>query len=647
MKTRLNQKEFQNITYIEDKSKKFIDVDAPINEKGINIENMNKREYQISKYSNNISLCEAVLINNIPCFLQVINGEIKLKEKIELDDFLLVPPDRTTYLSKAYFFSSVDEISRYHNRARKENFGTLYEKVKNIWKKYLDIDENSLVLCAADTIFTYFQDKLGITHYLLFVGDNNSGKSNALRILDNLGYRPMFDTSVTPANIYNFLDKIEEGQGIILEDEIDSIEDHDEKMRIYKGGYVSGTKVTRIYDLSTGNKSSRRQQRYYTYCFKAFSSEKYPAFYKAKGFNERLLTVNCTPGNPQYDITEVVNNAGDTSYKKLYNELLDLRKLLLLFRIQNYNNPISDVQLSIRNRDKQLCKPLIRLFQSSKCVKEVTRSLSHFISEKKNKKLNSLDSYLYSIIVALTKNGKMTISNELIWNMILQLPGDTIPYKPHSYQTDEFGTVSKYQVTRICEDKFGARRSHDGEKRNLLFNPHNLAKLESNYSKLKEIKIVSNLQTNTTNTFNTFWNTVENKNNLNMKKQRTKTDEVSMINEDGGKSYLEISNSNLAISDENNSQDTNKVLDVLSVLDNDTSDDKIGSESDYLIYLNNSKRELGAGDKLIPHNIENNPEIGYKEPFYYCKKHPKIENIQYKEIVDHIQRSSLHTRIND
>ena len=178
-----------------------------------------------------------------------------------------------------------------------------------------------------------------MTHYLLFVGDNNTGKSNALRIFNQLGYRPLFDTSITPANIYNFLGQSEEGQGIILEDEIDSIEEQEDKMRIYKAGYVSGAKVTRIYDTPNGAKS-KRQQRYNTYCFKAFSSERQPS-YKGRGFAERIFTIKCSPGNPLYDISEVINDAGDQKHRKLFREMDDLRKLLLVYRIIHYDDPLS------------------------------------------------------------------------------------------------------------------------------------------------------------------------------------------------------------------------------------------------------------------------------------------------------------------
>ena len=40
-----------------------------------------------------------------------------------------------------------------------------------------------------DTIFTYFQDKIGMTHYLFFVGGNDTGKSNNLTVFEYTGYR--------------------------------------------------------------------------------------------------------------------------------------------------------------------------------------------------------------------------------------------------------------------------------------------------------------------------------------------------------------------------------------------------------------------------------------------------------------------------
>ena len=66
--------------------------------------------YLFYKYSKGISLAEAILINNNPVFLQIQNGKPVLSEIIELDNQVIVPPDKSSYLSKEYTFSSKEEI---------------------------------------------------------------------------------------------------------------------------------------------------------------------------------------------------------------------------------------------------------------------------------------------------------------------------------------------------------------------------------------------------------------------------------------------------------------------------------------------------------------------------------------------------------
>jgi hypothetical protein len=347
-------------------------------------------------------------------------------------------------------------------------------------------------------------------YYLLFVGDNNSGKSNALRVFHHLGYRPLFEVGTTPANIYNFLGQFEEGQGILLEDELDNIEEDTDKMKIYKSGYVSGAQVTRMYDTNTAGKNTttKRQQKYNTFCFKAFSAEKQPND-KAKGFSERIFPIKCTPGTPSYDISEITNDAGDVEHKKLYREIEDLRKHLLVYRILHYDDQIPDIELSIKNRDKQLCKPLLRLFNNAKAQEEIVASLSKFLAENKNKKLDSFDAYLYSIVSDLIKEEKTVVSNDILWSIIRSLPGSDVPNRPLSYNTEDFGIISMARVTQICKDKFGAERRHDGQQRSLVFDKTTIQKLKTNYSPIEEIKIKDNSTTNTPNTFNTFWKGVE------------------------------------------------------------------------------------------------------------------------------------------
>jgi hypothetical protein len=122
-------------------------------------------------------------------------------------------------------------------KARGETLDSLYRKEKAIWLKYIDADDFHISICAADTIFTYYQDRMGLTHYLFFIGGNNCGKSNNLLVLKYLAYRNFTSTDMTAANIYQFLGSGEEGQGTLCEDEADRIDEDRQKMAIHKNGY--------------------------------------------------------------------------------------------------------------------------------------------------------------------------------------------------------------------------------------------------------------------------------------------------------------------------------------------------------------------------------------------------------------------------
>ena len=144
---------------------------------------------------------------------------------------------------------------------------------------------------------SYFQEKIGLTHYLFFTGGNNSGKSNNLTKIHYTAYRNMMSTDITAPNIYQFLGSREdEGHGTICEDEADNIDESPDKMRINKNGYTTGFPV-----LRTGTSFGRKQQRFNTFCFKAFAAERTPDPEKAKGFIQRIVEINCFAGNPPCD----------------------------------------------------------------------------------------------------------------------------------------------------------------------------------------------------------------------------------------------------------------------------------------------------------------------------------------------------------
>lgn len=364
--------------------------------------------------------------------------------------------------------------------------------------KNVDAGDFHLSLCAADTIYTYFQDKIGLTHYLFFVGNVGSGKSNNLRILQYLAYRNMTSTDITAANIYQFLDSMEEGQGTICEDEADDIDDDKDKMRIYKNGYTTGYPV-----LRTDTTNGRKQYRFHTFCFKAFAAERTPDSTKAKGFNQRIIQLTSLYGSPQYDISEIINPAGEEQYQTLLDELTETRNLLLLYRLVHFNDKIPDIHLNIQNREKQLFKPILRIFQNTETIKQLLPIISKYVTQNRELNANTLHAFLYRMIRELIRIGNSAeLESNQIWNRIKDnLQGNEIPNRPQSFQSVEFGEISQKGIVQTLIDVFGATKSkRHGDGRRYVFDVGKLDRLGKFYESDIDIQVTKENENGTRGT---------------------------------------------------------------------------------------------------------------------------------------------------
>jgi len=79
----------------------------------------------------------------------------------------------------------------------------------------------------------------------------------------------------------------------------------------------------------------------------------------------------------------------------------------------------------------------------------------------------------------------MPVSNEVLWSTICSLPGIEIANRPLSYNTEDFGIISRTRVTNTYEDKFGDIKGNDGQKRFLVFNNTKIQKPKTKYSPIE------------------------------------------------------------------------------------------------------------------------------------------------------------------
>jgi hypothetical protein len=365
----------------------------------------------VPRYSSNDLLAEAVLIAGQPRFLvsKRDGGSISIESSIKVDHKILIPLRRESYLSKPYSFSTEQQLHGCIAAARHLTLGDLYVKVKSFCQLFIDADKNHLSILAADTTYTYYQDRLGLTHYLFFIGKPGSGKSNNLTLINLLSYRNFMITDMTAPNVYQFLGNQKEAIGTLCIDEANSIDEDRKLMEICKSGYITGKRVART-DTSNG----RVQNAYYTFCYKAFAGERLPDGPHANGFNERIIPQHCYDGNPKYDISEVISPAGAQEYQELLDRMEHIHNLLLIYRLTHFFEPISMVPVKLKNREKQLFISLIRMFQNQdeSVWSEIRSVIGHFILERRKRQLDTFPAFLYGLVKRLIKESK-SLENRL------------------------------------------------------------------------------------------------------------------------------------------------------------------------------------------------------------------------------------------
>ena len=456
--------------------------------KGNGSDSKAKRECTTYKYSNkgNGQLHEAVMLSGRPVFLKYEKADILYVDQLEETSRIIKPPSAEEYPYDAYEFSDIQEVKSYREKVEKECEGSLFEKAKCIVQKYNDQDAHKLILLAADIVWSYFQDKFSTTHYIGVIGDNGSGKSTVGDTFETVGYRVVNMTDPSAANLFRILGTLEPGQCPLVADEAEKIDQSLEIMSTLKTGYQFKSKVARV-NMNTG-----KQEFYYPYGFKIIIAERSPDETKAKGVLDRTFVFNTYHGKPKCDIKEILKPAGDIKRQSLLNELIDFRKLLLIYRLIHFQDPIIDIDIGLEGRHKELCKPVLQLFHNSiHSLKEIEGSFQTLLNAKNQRKGNSIEAALHPIIVDLVSVKGNDIYVGQIWDGILEtIPGVRDEKRPNEFQTYDYGTIYRNTITNIICDKFGAERRRRKEGSVLSFDPEKLASMGRLYNLETRIQII-------------------------------------------------------------------------------------------------------------------------------------------------------------
>jgi DNA adenine methylase Dam len=437
-----------------------------------------KTQIPIFKYSARFrkSLHEAILLNDEPVFLTWSEGNRHLNssKQIEETNRVLRPPSIEEYPYEPIEFSSLEEIKDYEGIAQNETVDSLYQKIKDKVSLYIDQDKEIIILMSGDILWTYFQDLYPTTHYYDIAGRGNGiGKSSIGFVFEGIAYRCVRMTDPSAANLYRILGKEEPGQCILVADEADRIHHDRDMLAIQKEGYSINGKVSKI------NPNSLKQEFFYCYCLKIRIAEESLRDNITKGVIDRSFLIKATKGRPTYDIKEVLQPANrNQKFEKLHNDLRALRKLLLVYRLIHFNDPIPDISTGLEGRDKELCKPLLQLFHNAEAYEEIRSTSQSFLDEKnKRKKSTSIEPVIYGIVVDLvSKEGNQLYLNR-IWQAIMDgIPGKPDEKKPNDYHTQDYATIYRNAISKLICDNFGADREHRKDGSFLTFDQNRLVK---------------------------------------------------------------------------------------------------------------------------------------------------------------------------
>lgn len=403
---------------------------------------------------------EAIYHRGKPAFLATSKAEFRVYDEVTTEGETFLPkehPNEFPYETYGYFEGALPSREELFWKVREEFH--LFLDVESIWKDYL----------AACVLLSYQQEKIRTVPYPFFVGDNESGKSVALSLLNWLCYRPMMGVTIPSADIYGYLDD-SDAPGTILEDEAQGLQRDMDKAKIYKAGYKKGAVVPRTILVQ-----NRRFIKYFrVFCLKACAAEETP---RVKGLLERFIFIPMVEGYPNKDWADF-NKEDET-------RLRVLRNMLLKWRLETIEGELPEVDLPVKGRLKELWKPIIQIVSGLTVETDLRAHLGKLQNERLSEKTNTLEGHLVKVVCELYVQGQSIAFLEIWDALVADLGGKLDDKKPNKMDTPDFGEITKqkigYRLREVLSGKKIKMRGQEGPARNYEFDPEKLKRIAKKY----------------------------------------------------------------------------------------------------------------------------------------------------------------------
>jgi predicted HTH domain antitoxin len=246
-----------------------------------------------------------------------------------------------------------------------ENEEKLIKDIKNYIHKYLDISPTYEQIASYYVLFSWIFDRFHEVPYLRAIGDFGSGKSRFLQAIGSICYRPIFTGgATTTAPIFRILDEI---KGTLVLDEADMrfSDMTTDVVKILNMGYQKGGSVLRMQ-----GKELLEIKAYDVFSPKIIATRE---TFSDKALESRFLTEEMGRGKLRNDIPRRLSD-------EFWNEALEIRNKLLMWRFRNYHKELIFDEAMIEGvhpRLHQIVIPLMTIIES----KEMKESLKDFVQK--------------------------------------------------------------------------------------------------------------------------------------------------------------------------------------------------------------------------------------------------------------------------
>lgn len=387
---------------------------------------------------------ESILVDNKPTFLcyNFDNNRCLIKDSLSIEGIVFVPIDDSDcgYIPYRYTEAEIQELLG-TKLDKQQILGEILEQIS----LFLVLEDYNKCLVLGDILLSYFQDKINTTHYLFFVGENESGKSSGLHLFRWLGYRCLYGEDIPLADVYNFLGTDEEGAGMIAEDEAQEIGSNKEKIRTYKNSYAKGSVKARI--IMTNSK--KIQVFYKTFCLKVFAGERTP---EDKGMKERLVIVKMLEGFPEANIKR-----STVEQRSILNRL---RNKLLVYKIQNIKDDLPKVDYVLKQRDQELWEDFLAIVHGSQYYEKCVETVKYYTEQRHDTIKNSLEARIFRILLDQL-DVELKLRLEQFWLYLVQEQDELlgIVEKDTFYPHDFFAVrVTRNLLSKLFQEKFQAKK---------------------------------------------------------------------------------------------------------------------------------------------------------------------------------------------